>query len=235
MLPSTHGGEVGRIGSTCKNLFPESLLVAFTLVYHLFPLLLWNKLFLISHPIYSTLTFSTIFAMIELITFCHIWKWCKGSFKYESEEIGRKARNSSVDWSKRIAIFIACFCISHAVCVLFGAALTQNVQETATWALLVASIVAVPALCVFGSKVELWYRVILCGKFSNQIEQFLYYQTLGVIAGSWASAVVIPLDWDRDWQIWPIPCVMGCLIGYVAAVVIHCIVSLNSMKGAKGL
>jgi phosphatidylinositol glycan class F len=28
--------------------------------------------------------------------------------------------------------------------------------------------------------------------------------------GAW----VIPLDWDRPWQLWPIPCVLGAVGGY---------------------
>lgn len=37
-----------------------------------------------------------------------------------------------------------------------------------------------------------------------------------IVVGGWISCVVIPLDWDRDWQNWPIPIVVG---GYLGALV----------------
>ena len=224
-----------QMDSLGKAFFPEFLLVGFTVVYHVLPMLIWDEMFLISQPIYSTLLFSSIFGIVELVTFCYIWKLCKGELKSETDEIARKPLDTSSDWFKRIAVFVGCFFVSHVICILFGAALTKYVQETATWSLLVASIIAIPNVCVFGSNLEPWYRVIICGKFSNQIEQFLYFQALGVVVGSWASAAVIPLDWDRDWQVWPIPCVMGCLLGYVGAVVCHCVITFKSMKGTKRL
>jgi hypothetical protein len=29
----------------------------------------------------------------------------------------------------------------------------------------------------------------------------VYYPTVGTIVGAWAGAIVIPLDWDRPWQV----------------------------------
>jgi hypothetical protein len=33
--------------------------------------------------------------------------------------------------------------------------------------------------------------------------------------GAWFGAFVIPLDWDRYWQRWPTPCVIGSTIGFL--------------------
>lgn len=38
-----------------------------------------------------------------------------------------------------------------------------------------------------------------------------------VLFCTWLSAFVLPLDWNRPWQAWPIPCVIGALIGYFVA------------------
>ena len=38
--------------------------------------------------------------------------------------------------------------------------------------------------------------------------------SLGTLVGAWAGAVPIPLDWDREWQKWPITIVTGAYIGY---------------------
>ena len=36
----------------------------------------------------------------------------------------------------------------------------------------------------------------------------------GASLGAWCGAMVIPLDWDRPWQKWPIPCVAGAVAGF---------------------
>lgn len=38
-----------------------------------------------------------------------------------------------------------------------------------------------------------------------------------VVAALWLSTVVIPLDWDREWQTWPLPLVFGGYAGAVCA------------------
>ena len=35
----------------------------------------------------------------------------------------------------------------------------------------------------------------------------------GASLGAWCGAMVIPLDWDRPWQKWPVPCVAGAVAG----------------------
>ncbi|VDP12879.1 unnamed protein product [Onchocerca flexuosa] len=40
-----------------------------------------------------------------------------------------------------------------------------------------------------------------------------HHLSLGGIFGAWFGAFVIPLDWDRWWQRWPIPCVFGTVFG----------------------
>lgn len=43
----------------------------------------------------------------------------------------------------------------------------------------------------------------------------VYGATLGAFVGAWAGAVPIPLDWDREWQKWPVTIVTGAYLGYV--------------------
>lgn len=37
---------------------------------------------------------------------------------------------------------------------------------------------------------------------------------MGTILGAWLGAVPIPLDWDREWQAWPVTVVVGAYVGY---------------------
>jgi GPI ethanolamine phosphate transferase 2/3 subunit F len=38
---------------------------------------------------------------------------------------------------------------------------------------------------------------------------------VGCFLGAWLGAVPIPLDWDREWQKWPVTIVTGAYAGYV--------------------
>jgi phosphatidylinositol glycan class F len=52
-----------------------------------------------------------------------------------------------------------------------------------------------------------------------------YMQAVSVLIGAWLGAVVIPLDWERPWQQWPVSCVLGSLLGQavgaVGTIVLH--------------
>ncbi|VDP90203.1 unnamed protein product [Echinostoma caproni] len=46
-------------------------------------------------------------------------------------------------------------------------------------------------------------------------ERLLAFVGYGSILGAWSSASLLILDWDRPWQAWPYPCLMGTLGGAV--------------------
>lgn len=37
---------------------------------------------------------------------------------------------------------------------------------------------------------------------------------VGAVLGAWLGAVPIPLDWDREWQKWPVTIVTGMYVGH---------------------
>lgn len=38
---------------------------------------------------------------------------------------------------------------------------------------------------------------------------------LGACVGAWLGAIPIPLDWDREWQKWPVTIVCGLYLGAI--------------------
>ena len=36
------------------------------------------------------------------------------------------------------------------------------------------------------------------------------------MVGSWIGAVPMALDWDRDWQAWPVPVLTGAYLGWAS-------------------
>ena len=43
---------------------------------------------------------------------------------------------------------------------------------------------------------------------------------VGCFVGAWLGAVPMALDWDRDWQAWPIPVVTGAYLGWAVGRVV---------------
>ncbi|CAO3677143.1 unnamed protein product [Umbelopsis vinacea] len=72
---------------------------------------------------------------------------------------------------------------------------------------------------------EIYVRIFLHHSPSNNAEMAAYMQAVSVLIGAWLGAVVIPLDWERPWQQWPVSCVLGSLLGQavgaVGTIVLH--------------
>lgn len=107
--------------------------------------------------------------------------------------------------------------IYFAVIVLFGAPLLTHHEETLMLALTLTTLTLIPATCHLGIDNTL---ILFTGSQSLPSGILLDAITLNikaVLLGTWCSAFVIPLDWDRPWQAWPIPCIVGALLGCFAA------------------
>ncbi|AMD19219.1 HBR318Wp [Eremothecium sinecaudum] len=87
------------------------------------------------------------------------------------------------------------------ICILFGAPFLEKLDRT-WWLSLHCCILAYPAIySVCNSDFKVGY--------------FKKYFIL-IAVGCWISCAAIPLDWDRPWQSWPIPLIVG---GYLGAFV----------------
>merc|ERR1712096_394402 len=52
-----------------------------------------------------------------------------------------------------------------------------------------------------------------CDTNIEPVADMLYCNAVGTFIGAWVGAFPIPLDWDRSWQIWPITCCIGGVVG----------------------
>lgn len=57
-----------------------------------------------------------------------------------------------------------------------------------------------------------WFRTIVQRKTEGTAEHRLVCGIYSLWAGAWVSSVVIPLDWDRAWQKFPIPNAVGAML-----------------------
>ncbi|KAI9734656.1 MAG: Glycosylphosphatidylinositol (GPI) anchor assembly protein [Cirrosporium novae-zelandiae] len=99
-----------------------------------------------------------------------------------------------------------------ALLTLFGAPLTPSSAFQSTYLLsLHLSILSLPPL--------LYSHVLSTSTVREIFAAMLPFDEIwggcvGVVVGAWFGAVPIPLDWDRDWQRWPVTIVVGSLIGW---------------------
>ncbi|CCH45823.1 Glycosylphosphatidylinositol anchor biosynthesis protein 11 [Wickerhamomyces ciferrii] len=85
----------------------------------------------------------------------------------------------------------------YLLVVLFGAPFTTYFQEN----------------LILSTHLSFLSYPIIVSYFKTG-EKSIYYKYLAFIAiGAWFGAIAIPLDWDRDWQNWPLPIVISSYIG----------------------
>ncbi|KAL1615121.1 Glycosylphosphatidylinositol (GPI) anchor assembly protein [Diplodia seriata] len=98
------------------------------------------------------------------------------------------------------------------ILVLFGAPLTTHLGHTVLCAAHIAYLAAVPAIYAFGVDGAKWRELVALMVPADEV----FGAAIGTLFGAWAGAVPIPLDWDREWQKWPVTIVCGAYAGYAA-------------------
>ncbi|KAK9351560.1 GPI biosynthesis protein family Pig-F-domain-containing protein [Lipomyces doorenjongii] len=97
----------------------------------------------------------------------------------------------------------------HLIYVLFGAPVTVSIPATFLLSAHTALLALFPILCTYPLDGVTWTNLVALKAPVTPA----YTAALGTIAGAWLGAVPIPLDWDREWQIWPVTVVFGAYVG----------------------
>ncbi|XP_023341525.1 uncharacterized protein LOC111711407 [Eurytemora carolleeae] len=128
---------------------------------------------------------------------------------------------------KGVLVLILSWAFLTYVTVCFGAPVSTHWQETGSFAALLVLLSTYPILLTKGTSFESLKQVLLQEEVprlsfssfplqrSPPLDTCLYYNTLFSLVGAWLGAFPIPLDWDRDWQVWPISCCLGAVIGSI--------------------
>ncbi|KAI8100182.1 GPI biosynthesis protein Pig-F [Halteromyces radiatus] len=110
--------------------------------------------------------------------------------------------------------------ILHGVIVLFGASLFDKFYSTALFASFLAIVTVMSAFqCLAPTTGSIWMKVYLQHSPTTTIEIYSYTQVICALLGAWIGAIVLPLDWEREWQEWPISCVVSTFLGHFVGVV----------------
>ncbi|CDK26214.1 unnamed protein product [Kuraishia capsulata CBS 1993] len=106
------------------------------------------------------------------------------------------------------------------VLILFGAPFTVLLKETYLLAVHISFLVLLPLLIVYkiadnDSEVQpstVWSK-LLTFEVADWYKQPAFTMAIGGVVGTWLGAIPIPLDWDRNWQTWPITLLVGAYGG----------------------
>lgn len=123
--------------------------------------------------------------------------------------------------------------VVHIIAVLFGAHFVEDFGKTTLWAAMVSSLIVTPGVCILGPKARKWIALFNFRNFDSTSRRRFYYCVVCTAIGCWLSPIVVPLDWDRPWQAWPIPGVVGALLGYCGGLLMSGIKIVKDMKFSK--
>ncbi|KAK8138771.1 hypothetical protein PG984_002151 [Apiospora sp. TS-2023a] len=112
--------------------------------------------------------------------------------------------------------------------VLFGAPLLTHIPQTTMCSLHLSLLGLFPLFYTHGISTSDWLEIL--GARAPFDEAF--GGLVGGCVGAWAGAVPIPLDWDREWQKWPITILCGVYGGYVVGKLIGGTLAYGKKFGA---
>lgn len=129
---------------------------------------------------------------------------------------------SNIKNACKLSGLLSTFTLFYAlICILMGASYQSNYEETLMLSAVLTAFTIFPIGLFLGPSKTLQYLFYDTFELSCRIEvshlELLQYNALGTLIGAWAGSVVAPLDWDRDWQVYPIPNIVGALIGFMFA------------------
>ncbi|EQC34543.1 hypothetical protein SDRG_07870 [Saprolegnia diclina VS20] len=120
-----------------------------------------------------------------------------------------------------VAITIAAIALFHVVLIFFGAPVLDLIDRTLMLATLLAFLCVLPLTTAVGlASFDSYVETVLHQRWRSHDEQQATCTFLGTLFGAYIGALLLPLDWDRPWQQWPLPCVYGGVYGHTLGLLV---------------
>ncbi|XP_050454338.1 phosphatidylinositol-glycan biosynthesis class F protein [Cataglyphis hispanica] len=136
----------------------------------------------------------------------------------------RNSPKAKKSWTKNLReilkFLLTAFVLSivyYIMIVLFGAPVLTDHEETTMLVITLIILTFVATSLHLGVDNALDVLIGTYFQKSSILADALRTNIQATILGTWLGAIVNPLDWDRPWQAWPIPCIIGALLGYLIA------------------
>lgn len=105
--------------------------------------------------------------------------------------------------------------VIYLITVTFGASIYEDFLRTLIFSVLMTGLCIAPTLFLVehNNPFALLFRVLIQHDCRNNDEYRCMKTSMYAVTGAWLGALVIPLDWDRWWQEWPLSCSFGAIFG----------------------
>ncbi|XP_046848136.1 phosphatidylinositol-glycan biosynthesis class F protein-like [Xenia sp. Carnegie-2017] len=159
---------------------------------------------LVKSPVFSLKIFSTSFVLLYF-TFLFV-----AAKKFDTVLPSRTHSKGYFFISSLLKWFVGALAF-HCGAVIYGAALFNYVEETFVWSVMMSTLVILPLLL---TEVEEIPFILQGERKTVDLTSCMCGIVIFTLLGAWFGAFTLPLDWDREWQVWPIPCAIGAISGH---------------------
>ncbi|RYP90709.1 hypothetical protein DL770_003174 [Monosporascus sp. CRB-9-2] len=131
----------------------------------------------------------------------------------EKKKPGSDASGPNITVTTLVALVLSLVAAAalHAVFVLFGAPFLTHLPHTFLCAAYLSLLGLFPLFYTRGLADAEWLEILGARAPLDEV----FGGLAGACVGAWLGAVPIPLDWDREWQKWPVTILCGLFAGYV--------------------
>lgn len=131
------------------------------------------------------------------------------------------SRKTAVQLTAFLLELVGSIMVVYFIAFTFGASLVEQIFENLLFSTLLASIGIMPSLILVPhtNPIHVIRRLLIDRDLETSAEKTCVHVAYGCALGAWTGCFVLPLDWDRWWQQWPLPCCFGALAGASLALV----------------
>ncbi|XP_050430677.1 phosphatidylinositol-glycan biosynthesis class F protein [Adelges cooleyi] len=128
-----------------------------------------------------------------------------------------KLKTNPIVWIFQFVIStILAIGLAYFFSVLFGAPVFSKQEETLVFSILIASVIITPTAMQLGSNIlPLLLTELPDTEYLSALEKSERNNFRGTVLGAFVGAIVVPFDWETEWQRWPIPCSLGLICGHL--------------------
>ncbi|XXH03617.1 Translin-1 [Hypoxylon texense] len=143
----------------------------------------------------------------------HVAKPAKKLRPGEKRKAGSDSTGPNVAVTTLVALVLSAITTLalYAVLVLFGAPFLTHVPHTLLCSMHLALLGLFPLFYTRGVSNKDWLEILSARAPLDEA----FGGLMGTCIGAWLGAVPIPLDWDREWQKWPVTILGGMYGGYL--------------------
>lgn len=135
---------------------------------------------------------------------------------YQSSQTGKKTANRRFEIRNLFGGIVVMTCALttfYITAILFGASVLSEQSETLFFAKLMTILTVLPCCLHLGKDSVFTLFTSLMHFEGNDVCRHFLLNIRCTLFGAWLGAVFIPLDWNRPYQDWPVPCCLGAMAG----------------------